>query len=41
MSKAAAMLAPDGNPSFSGYPKDLFYLAFTEARERFSYEVKR
>jgi len=30
-----------GAPTFMGHPKGLFYLAFTEAWERFSYYGQR
>jgi POT family proton-dependent oligopeptide transporter len=34
---AAATLGRAGQATFMGHPRGLFYLAFTEARERFSY----
>jgi POT family proton-dependent oligopeptide transporter len=37
MSAADVALNPDNSESFFGHPKGLFYLAFTEAWERFSY----
>ena len=37
MSAGDVTLAPDSSESFFGHPKGLFYLAFTEAWERFSY----
>jgi POT family proton-dependent oligopeptide transporter len=37
MSAADVTLNPDNSESFFGHPKGLFYLAFTEAWERFSY----
>jgi POT family proton-dependent oligopeptide transporter len=37
MSSVEATLAPAGEQTFIGHPKGLFYLAFTEAWERFSY----
>lgn len=41
MSAGDVALAPDSNESFFGHPKGLFYLAFTEAWERFSYVEKQ
>lgn len=37
MSNATAAPVPDSSQTFFGHPKGLFYLAFTEAWERFSY----
>ena len=37
MTAGDVTLAPDSSESFFGHPKGLFYLAFTEAWERFSY----
>ena len=37
MSNATAAPTPDSSETFFGHPKGLFYLAFTEAWERFSY----
>lgn len=37
MSNATGRLAHDSSQKFFGHPKGLFYLAFTEAWERFSY----
>src|SRR2546426_10871471 len=37
MTTAEATLTRSGDATFMGHPKGLFYLAFTEAWERFSY----
>ena len=37
MTTGEAKLARTGKANFLGHPKGLFYLAFTEAWERFSY----
>src|SRR5712691_9259025 len=37
MGTAESILAPSDERAFLGHPKGLFYLAFTEAWERFSY----
>src|SRR5258705_9848021 len=37
MGTAESILAPSDERGFLGHPKGLFYLAFTEAWERFSY----
>jgi POT family proton-dependent oligopeptide transporter len=37
MSTSEAVLTHADEPIFCGHPKGLFYLAFTEARERISY----
>src|ERR1041385_1375670 len=37
MTTAEATLTPAGDATFFGHPKGLFYLAFTEGWERFSF----